>query len=475
MPSGILQNEKVDLLNRRDFVGRMITISEMLSANKKNACYALNGSWGVGKSFVLGMFEEQVIQIQTPETTMGKYLLFHYDCWKYDYYEEPLTAIVAALLDSIDEQVHLFSEEKRTKIKGILKVIGVKIAEKVNEIIEEKTGIDPKDIWDLYNGVNEEAAKKIADNHAFDTYFDFNKILKKLRETIASLAQDQTVILVVDELDRCLPEYTIKVMERLHHVFDDIPNVQMILSIDKEQLKHTIRQIYGENTSAERYLAKFIDFEIKLDEGTLSDISDERFREYTRQFKLIDRHTMSVDVDQFVTMFFDGVDMRIRLALIEKAKMIHHLLANDTEMDFSIMCIEMLLVLFHSCGIHLARAKKYIPDRVDFSPERRFTAMEFSPQLGYENGNLQIFASATRGLAEIGEAFNGTYRRDGTSQYYQMINEHPYINTSGLWGKLFGVYRYLIGFEDDWWEYTDQRTKELEYTRKFWELLQIIS
>jgi len=468
MPSGTLTNKNIDLLNRQEFVDKMIAVSGMLSENTKNACYAINGSWGVGKSFVLEMFEKTVSDV-------GASMIFHFDCWKYDYYEEPLMAIVAVLLDSIDKQVHLLSTEKQIKIKGVLKVIGVKIAEKINEKIEEKTGIDPKDIWDVYSGVNEEAAKKIAETHAFDTYFDFNKILQKLRETITSLAKDQTVIFVVDELDRCLPEYTIKVLERLHHVFDDIPNVQMILSIDKEQLKHTVQQIYGDSTSAEKYLAKFIDFEIKLDEGSLNDISDERFLEYTRQFKLIDSNTKPSDVDKFVTMFFNGVDMRTRLALIEKLKMIHRLVASDTEMDFSIMCVEMLLVLFHECGIHLARAREYASTNVNFSPETRFVAMTKSPELGYEGDLVQIFTNATRGLAEIGEAFNGTYRKEGASQYYQIVSGRNYINTSNLWGKLFGIYRYLIGYEDDWWEYADQRTTELEYTRRFWELLQIIS
>ena len=124
-----------DLLNRQPFVDQLISVTNILAENKKNACFALNGSWGIGKSFVLKMFEEQVSDIQTPATTMGKYLLFHYDCWKYDYYEEPLMAIVAALLDAIDTQVNLLQEDVRERIKGVLKVIGTALAEKVNKLI----------------------------------------------------------------------------------------------------------------------------------------------------------------------------------------------------------------------------------------------------------------------------------------------------------------------------------------------------
>lgn len=475
MPCDTLTNESVDLLNRQEVVDKMITVSEMLSANKKNACYALNGAWGVGKSFVLGMFEKQIVQIQTSETTMGKYLLFHYDCWKYDYYEEPLTAIVAALLDSIDEQVKLFPEETRTKIKGILKIIGIKLAEKINERIEEKTGIDPKDIWDLYNGINEETARKIADDHAFDSYFDFNKILIQLRETIASLAQVQTVILVVDELDRCLPEYTIKVLERLHHVFDDIPNVQMILSIDKGQLQHTVKQIYGADTSTEKYLAKFIDFEIKLDEGSISDISDERFREYTRQFALIEQYTKTSDVDIFVTMFFEGIDMRKRLELIEKVKIIHQLAANGSKMDYSIMCAELFLVLLHECGLDIYTAKKFEATRGEFVSDRWYFDETSRYVRDQKESHTKMFTYVTKGLSNISKKFQTTKNSGTDSKYYSVIDDYAFINTSDLWGKLFGFYRFLLGYEDDLWEYAHQKEDDLKYIQIFWNLLQIIS
>ena len=45
---------------------------------------------------------------------------------------------------------------------------------------------------------------------------------------IIAKAKDKTIIFVVDELDRCLPEYSIKVLERLHHVFEKTSNIQVI-------------------------------------------------------------------------------------------------------------------------------------------------------------------------------------------------------------------------------------------------------
>ncbi len=170
MPSGTLTNEHVDLLNRQEFVERMIVVSEMLSGNQKNVCYALNGSWGVGKSFVLGMFEEQIVKIQSPETTMGKYLLFHYDCWQYDYYEEPLVAIVAAILDAIDKQICVLSDDKKAVVKVVLRRIGNALVKKANQFVEEKTGINTAGIINDLKSVHEEAEKNVEEKHEFDPH-----------------------------------------------------------------------------------------------------------------------------------------------------------------------------------------------------------------------------------------------------------------------------------------------------------------
>ena len=53
------QSDRIDLLDRQEFVDQIHNIALTLAHNKKSKCYAINGSWGVGKSFVLDMFEEQ--------------------------------------------------------------------------------------------------------------------------------------------------------------------------------------------------------------------------------------------------------------------------------------------------------------------------------------------------------------------------------------------------------------------------------
>lgn len=123
---------------------QLVDLTEALSANSENACYAINGEWGVGKTYVLDAFEKRIRSYGKEGTTLSKYLVFHYNCWQYDYYEEPLIAIVAAILDQIDEQVHLLPADKKELFVATLKAIGISMWGKACTVIEEETGVNLK-------------------------------------------------------------------------------------------------------------------------------------------------------------------------------------------------------------------------------------------------------------------------------------------------------------------------------------------
>ena len=144
-----LTETPLDLLDRQKFVDKMIQVTETLSEKKKNASYAINGSWGVGKTFVLNMFEEQILSNQSEVTATDKYLLFHFNCWNYDYYEEPLIAIVASILDQIEEKEHIIPKDIRKKSKEILKLIGNSLFTKAVNQIGKMTGVPLNNVIEI--------------------------------------------------------------------------------------------------------------------------------------------------------------------------------------------------------------------------------------------------------------------------------------------------------------------------------------
>lgn len=334
---------KLDILNREEFVDNLLHLMENISNNKTSTCFAINGTWGCGKSFVLDLFEEQLGQIQSEETSKEKYFIVRYNSWKYDYYEEPLVAIVSTIISAIEKKTKLFPDNQKThEILGILKATGVSLLSFANIALKEKTGIDLQKAYEIVRDGEKAGAAEYEKNHDYDIYFNFNKVIAELAEVLQGLAKDYTVVLLVDELDRCAPEYAIKVLERLHHLTEDNTNIITIIAIDKAQLMSSIKQIFGfENP--EKYLEKFFNFEVKLNCGTVSERITEKYLSY---IELFDRDLFAFDesVEECIQAIFKDIDIRSQEQIFKKVMLAHQLLYSEKK-DYSFMCMELILAV----------------------------------------------------------------------------------------------------------------------------------
>ena len=71
-------------------------------------------------------------------------------------------------------------------------------------------------------------------------------IRQKVKEIFNEIIEEQTqkLVIFIDELDRCKPSYALEMLERIKHYFDD-DRIIFIVSVNKEQLIHTISNYYG--------------------------------------------------------------------------------------------------------------------------------------------------------------------------------------------------------------------------------------
>ena len=107
--------EKIDVLNRSEFVEQLVNLTINISANRASTCFALDGAWGCGKSFVLDMFQEKLKEVGDKENQQNRFFVIRYDSWKFDYYAEPLVAIVASLIDIIEKETALFPDSQENR------------------------------------------------------------------------------------------------------------------------------------------------------------------------------------------------------------------------------------------------------------------------------------------------------------------------------------------------------------------------
>lgn len=255
-----------DKIGREEVVDKICGLVDSLEKDK-NFCLALNGAWGSGKSFVLSMIEEELLQ-------KSEYIVIKYDAWKNNFYSDPLIAILYCILDTLRSDPKYIEFKYKRAIKKVLKQFSEKKFAETLQKSFPKVAVNNQ--WGCFLGlaveiiksVIKEAKSSILDNDLFNDYKSYQTLL---RETIIVLnvltsKQKETdkqikIILLVDEIDRCLPDEQLKILERVHHLFE-VNNCAVIVALNREQVTNTYSKICGGN--GKEYLRKFFDYNFEL-------------------------------------------------------------------------------------------------------------------------------------------------------------------------------------------------------------------
>lgn len=223
-----------DKFNRNEFIEKLFNLFDNFgNQNGRGLTMVINGKYGSGKSTLLNFIEEKNEEEQ-------RYNIIRYDSWENNIFENPLIPIL-----------HTISK---------LKTTGAKIKDGAKNILKKI----PQMIFStLANAHSIELQPALSYDNIFDEYDAYTKALTEFRQILTEYCADKKTILLIDELDRCLPEYQIKVLENIYHLLD-IPNLIVVIALDKQQLECAIKSKFGEQQNTFGYLAKFIQYEIEL-------------------------------------------------------------------------------------------------------------------------------------------------------------------------------------------------------------------
>lgn len=445
--------ERKDILDRQGYVDGLLQFVNCLSDESSSCSFAIDGGWGTGKSYVLDMFEEQLDEIQSEETADNKFLVFHYNCWKYDYYDEPAIAIVASMIDKIESEEAIGSAESDKFIRAGWNIAKDQILKIAGEFTKNKIGINLVELTkDLEGRVENGEIEK----NSFDKLFAFRKTLESTRKYLKELAEYKSIVFVVDELDRCLPMYAIKVMERLHHIFEGIENITVIMAIDSRQMHYSIKQIFGEGTDVDNYLKKFIDFTFVLDKGKVSQTVMEKYQEYFGVFSEKSEEDRN-DLIKLYQNVYRGVDIRTKEKLINRARLVHHIVCKEQKRDVALLCFELLWIFLNN------RKQQHIMRDLIMNSE--YTYSRVMELLGRDLAEYlkKIESELGGGITTI---YNGmSYRKLEEDVYGRMFWIMAAV-TGDLKGKVCEKYHF---------ENADEYTGEVEAARKFVEIAENMS
>lgn len=270
-----------DCLSRTEFLSVASDIVDAKINQKVGYSFAINGEWGCGKSTILNMLQEQLDK---------RYLVIRYNCWKNDIYEDPLIPLLCEFADALNKEHFVAFQDYEKKalkiagasIKGLSKLLlqsqlGLTV-DAIAKFVAETGNLLVKPVTDTVHTIKDIVAEKHIKTENIETKLPIELLIEQIRENLSQLTvfEGRGIILMVDELDRCLPDYAIKVLERLHHVFDGTRIIQ-IIAINKKELSGSIAKAFGQFEEkyrilfADHYLQKFIEMTMNLDNGLLED------------------------------------------------------------------------------------------------------------------------------------------------------------------------------------------------------------
>ncbi len=235
-------------------------ISKFIPRLRNGAVIAIDSQWGAGKSWFGRNWAAKLDQD-------GHKVAF-IDAFEQDYTEDPFLPIAAELSNLLDPSDN---ERKLAKLAAKVATVYLPVAAKMAFKVAAHRVLGEFDLSKEMQNAAEEAVKNAEEKseefvkqwieRRLENYLEERESLKGFRNALTEMAskEEKPVIVFIDELDRCRPDFAVRLIERIKHFFET-PNVVFVLLIHREQLNRAIAGVYGASTDGAAYLSKFIHF-----------------------------------------------------------------------------------------------------------------------------------------------------------------------------------------------------------------------
>ena len=294
-----------DEFNRKPIAENII---RLLTSDIDLSPMVIDGSWGTGKTeFCQKLI--RLMQQQHPD-----YQPVYIDAFRSDHSGEPLLALLAEIIKACtpEDTGEQPSEQRKNITRKVAKAAGfvMKTVAKaaVGHVLKQNLEDLEEGMSQIINDGQEakNAAATVAGaattlaSHSIDVTIDATveallkeqieaeKNLETLKASLKELAADKPIILFIDELDRCRPDYAVDMLEVIKHVFD-IENVKVVLVTNTKQLRAAINHRYGVEVDAQKYLDKFLKYSFALPEKVVAQFEEKQDLVSVEYFKQLIR------------------------------------------------------------------------------------------------------------------------------------------------------------------------------------------
>ncbi len=238
-------------------------VAKLLISNCNISPMLLHGGWGIGKT----EFCHKLLHL-IDSTRNNNHKLIYIDALHQDAIKDPfyiiLKNIATSLKDNGDHNSKDFIEKVAPYFSFGLKLFTREIASRLVK----------QDLDRIVNDVEEVTNLVKLNSSLFKLACQQERKLNKLKNIFKEFVKTQPMIIFIDELDRCRPDFAIDILETIKHVFT-IENLKFVLIANKKQLTCSLSHRYGNNTDTKNYLDKFIKFTYTLPVSSQKEVTCE--------------------------------------------------------------------------------------------------------------------------------------------------------------------------------------------------------
>lgn len=263
------------------------TVAEVIvQAEGRPISIGVSGAWGVGKSSMIKLIEGSLRRRDSPEHPT--YVFVEFNAWLYQGYDDARASLMEVIAESLKEvaqqrktgvdkarellsrvnwlRVARFSASSVAAVAMGLSPVGL-----IGEAIElGKTlasgGATEKTLEDVDKTVgkaSEEASAWVRPKQVESPPKEIHEIRRCFEETLQEL--EVTLVVLIDDLDRCLPETTISTLEAIR-LFLFLQNTAFVIAADDAMIKHAVRRHFSdiEDRAVTSYFDKLVQVPMRV-------------------------------------------------------------------------------------------------------------------------------------------------------------------------------------------------------------------
>ncbi|HAO0983813.1 TPA: NTPase KAP, partial [Escherichia coli] len=320
-----------DTLDRGKYAKYLYEVCSSRGENS-NLVININAQWGAGKTYFTKRFAK---------TISNSHPTVYIDAWKDDFSDDPLLTVFSSIKEQLTEQSDKFTKVINKTIENIGPLLKTATPIIIESLVKTHLGIDS------ISNLSKSLSEKLLDIHA-----EKNKKVQTIKlgigEWIKHIKQKDGInkklplFIIIDELDRCRPDFSISLLEITKHIFN-IPGVVFIISTDTQQLQHSIKVLYGRDFSASHYLSRFFDRRFLLPSPQFQDLLLTKTGEnIISDFDSLRKKLMPMppDINSFISncsSILQSMSMSLRDAIKIYERLIDILITTEKSFDPNLM------------------------------------------------------------------------------------------------------------------------------------------